>query len=1740
MLEELVNNKNVVYKVNLNRDKYQSCWRLRDINKDKNFTQELSNNKNIISFASLSLYLQKISAKKRSDNSKYYKLKFNNLFNDIFPFERNPNMNFICYNNDKENKFEINTNRKVIIPEDINDKFEEYKNKIINNDIPEMILYKYKYDEILFKELNEDTKEETYFILDILKYKYNYSQNDVFITCIDSLITKFKKDLLDIYYIIKNFSDIFKEVFKVNEVINILTLYDAKYIQFKLKQKKIIQLYGQVLKRDSKIDVSYINNAQNDLDLELSLSYIAFIIIIINNKTKNKICEELINLNINLNNKRLFQTILEDGCDKISEKFCLSPEDVVYNLKVLKNEISGDLKEPNNDCQLIDVCLNKVNELSQRNRKYHPIQLLQKAINYNIIALSCHPYISKIIFNCYFQTLTLSTYPTDKGNKILNASHPSYRCKRIEKCPIELFMNNVKKNENNFSELYLDIENCEKEGLIKVKYEIDIENKIIDDLVSLLNNAINGSIDKKKYKNKFDNFKDSNSSESEENEEMKAKMEYEKKIMARKIIVKNMIIEKEFTQKYFINYIKKELYEVSERLLIEKMSEQFHLIIKRNYIKNEQSRSEDTFYYSIFFINLNTFCCVVIDNNKKIKFHNIFKSFFVNHKCKNDLELNRKVNEIDELNREITRHKPKFIILGVNNVGSYQLIEYLLKEGYEEELIFTDYLSLLKKPKQCGNMNEEEYYYNIALDQFKFTINPLEFIIENYNFKYEQNFILNIKLDKFEEAVNDIPLLNYCLETQIRTVMNNSKFKYNKDHNRLDNYYCFMNGLGPITCKIIDEKKDLKNNIKKNYEEFLNRGNNMDIDSELYNDQTSIYIIKKEEKFEKMLNSFSKIKKNNIYNVIVNDVDSYNKVVNCILFYNQNILQCKLPFSNIDDNIYDKSKYFNKFRIILCKIKEIIITESNYEIQLTNKIEDLNYYIDLNDLKEKSNLFNRIIKFEINEEKDNILLEIYKLKNIINININKIDKFLIKIKEEKNCRNISLNDLKKEYVEYDDYCRFCFRPSFMGINHLFLTFSLCETITLNYDISIDEDKKYILKGNKYESLSDITNNFVNHILKKINEFKQSKYFKSPTQMKSILNSIFSDINNGTNEYNNDDFIDDIIMCFMEDSPNYGILFTKTKDSNYTMDYIEFIPDGFSFHNILFENLSLLIDYYIENNEKDFYKELICNQIISNVHSKMEEIDIEYMEFVKDLDWSKNNINENFNKFDKNNNYSQKNKFLGKKTKDLDFNGWSNNMNINENNQKKQNNDSNNGNNGLYSWGDNKNNGFKRNKIDSNNNIWENNNIKKEINDKWGNNKNTVQNEIESWGNNNNNLVENNNGNLDNNNNKVQNEIESWGNNNNRVENNIGDWGNNNNIAQNETESCGNKNISGQNVNDIWVNNNNINQEDNDNWGSGNDNSWAENNNHDKNKKNEEFDINIISSQKISKNYSDRISEIKMNSNTNDNSGNYNNKTKFDNDKSKENKKNYINKSVSSIFSGWDYSANKEKKNNEQEQKEENNNWNIGNNKDSNNRNEELGDFKEQIKNNNQENKDINNWIDSKKMKNENDENCFWPIKPFEENVLDNNTSNKDNNINNKKSDNNEGKTFNISNNNFIIEHKVESKKNHSNKCHQNKKSNSNNFYNDRNNKELKKNNYTLNNNYHNNNNNYNSNNNKKQWRDELKIDIKEDDLKEDDGQVINFEGQDFFGSFNIYNDKINQQNKNENNEQNKGEKKDNL
>ena len=1559
MLEKLVNSKKTNFTIDLNDTKNYTCWVLKEKNKDPLPNPHNQENKNIISYGAVGLYLQKMEKRQfepNISNSKYYEIKFSNLISDIFPFERNPEINFMYYNSQNENLFGENhyENKRSTYGDK---KMDTLRKKMINDDIPEMILYKYKYDKKLFKDLMEFWEDEPEFIYNLIKEnrRYKHLIEKEVIKCIKDLINKHKVELFDIPYIVKECHDLYNNIFKEEEVFAILSLYDALYIQFKIKQIKIQKLHNQLIlttNNINKIDFSYTNDALNMLDLNLALSYIGYSISILNFNSKKKFCDNLMDLNINLNSKKLLQSTLEDECDKIVSKFCLSPEDVAFNLKVLNKEINDKLKEPNKDCQLMDLCTKKVLELIKKNKRYHPLYLLQKAINYYIISLSCHPYIAKLIFHYFLFAAKISTYPTEKGKLLLNYENPSYKVKNIKKQELSSFIDNMKNNEQDFSELYLDIEKCEKEGLIKCEIEIDMTSKYIQDLIKMLNTAVNGL-----NENVFDfleknaETKSINMSDSDESEINKIKVDVKKNSLVRKIAIKNMILDKVFIQKYFINSIKNECHNIAEKYLIEKISNKFYEeVLIRKHIKTKLNEVNDNnkFYYSIFFINSNTFCYIAVDKNKKIKYKNILKTYILS-------------NDKNELRNEMETHIPKYIILGINNSGAYKIINYFEKSDY---IIYSDYLSLLKIPKEYNNNfpNEKDYYYTIAYDQFKYTMNPLEFFIENYNFKYEKNLILNLRLHYLQEQINDIPLLNYCLEMQIRRSLNLYKFKYEGGKNPTDNYYCFMNGLGPLTSKLIDDYKnrpitELKNvtgdNILKNIYPFIHDNiNSMCIEDEnnfLYHFQDDVI-------FNKMINSFHIIKINSIHNVFVKDVDEENKVVNCILFFNENVFKCILPFLNIDNYITDINSYFQKYRILLCKIKNLQIDRSGIKIVLSNKIKDLEYlenysvsrdsYIDSNEKKEEDKIMSTFI-----------------LKNIINTQKNKGEKYLKKINEEDNnfIKNIILSDIKKDFISPDESGKFCFRPSYQGVDNLILTLSFSENLTLNYNIAIENEDKYILQSTEYKSLNDIVKDFANPLLKTINKFKQNKYFKSPQEKKKIFDKIFNNIieSNSNSNKNKENYNDNINVCFVDDSPNYGILITKNKNNSILFDFIELTPDGFIFHNKLFDTISLIIEYYLENNDKQGYKEFVCENIISDIHSKLEYIDLQYKEFsdkiLDELNWEVKEINNDFEQGSKN-----ENEFLEKKRKgndDLGFDGWGNNKE--DDNQNK--NENNFGNNNI-------------NEDNDNGNFWSNED----------NNKNNENNNNIFWSDNNS---------LDNKNNN-----NNWNNNNNDNSNNTF-WtsknDNNNNFGDN-------KNNNNNNNNNNWNNNNNNNNRNN-NYGNNN-NSWEKNRNKFFNKKNDKFNNN-------NNNYNKNGNNNRFNSNKNNN--NFKDNNKFNNNNK------FRNNNRNNPASKFSWTANNDQY--------ENNNNEISEKNNEADNNDYWTNISEQDKNNWGSNNNQNNFNNNNNVSfswgndnQNNNNNTKFSWENDNNNNSGNNWNNKNNN-NNKNNFNNKSfnSNFNNSNNNKI-------------------------------------------------------------------------------------------------------------------------
>ena len=138
MLEKLVQSKKSNFIIDLNDAKNYTCWVLKEKNKESVPNPNSSENKNIISYGAVGLYLQKMEKSQQNStnsNLKYYEIRFNNLITDIFPFERNPQINFMYYNSQNENLFGTNfyENKKGNYEEK---KMEALRKSMINDDIP--------------------------------------------------------------------------------------------------------------------------------------------------------------------------------------------------------------------------------------------------------------------------------------------------------------------------------------------------------------------------------------------------------------------------------------------------------------------------------------------------------------------------------------------------------------------------------------------------------------------------------------------------------------------------------------------------------------------------------------------------------------------------------------------------------------------------------------------------------------------------------------------------------------------------------------------------------------------------------------------------------------------------------------------------------------------------------------------------------------------------------------------------------------------------------------------------------------------------------------------------------------------------------------------------------------------------------------------------------------------------------------------------------------------------------------------------------------------------------------------------------------------------------------------------------------------------------------------------------------------------------------------------------------------
>ena len=1626
------------------------------------------------------------------NNNYSINMELQNDNEDIFPPERlGGDFKFM---NDERNSYSMLNNQ--LSSNIIDNIFEKNRNIIMKEDIPEMLLYKYNYDVNLLKESIVDINNESQWLFDFLNVgkslKGNYSEERSIEVkqCLKNLLTEHKLKKLDIPYIIINHQDLYDKYFSQSEVFEILSVYDVEFLRLQKKRKRINNIFNYISqKKDSILNkeienyfkIEYITNAKNESELdiiEIQLDILAYVY------QSNEIDENLeklfnskilSNLNIDFNS---LSKVKENKLYDIIKKFCLTPEQVAYNLKILTGEdkVNSELKiPPFPNCSLGDLCQQKISELNGKFTSSKEVLML--ALGYYILILSTHPYIFNLIRKKLFDISTLTTVPSsEKGNDILNALHPLYHCKRITKMPISSFFEeknegicNIYTNEN--GELFLQIEKCTNNNLIK--YDINpgpnaLEHSLeIEKLINLLSNAVNG-------------IKEGNNDRKNDNENLLII----KNIGARTVAIRNMILIKNYSQGFFINFIKKELHKYSEKYIIKKISSEFFNIISRNYLDKVILDRNSNFCSIIYNIQKKQFKCYWLDSNYRTLYGMVLEYLWKNDKF-SDTSLNETLclsREIDEFKKVMMIHRPKIIVIDVSNLECYKMINCIRSKFRDCNLVYSDYISKICKIKFVEIT--PEYEMKQAIDQVRYVVHPVNQIIDLWSYKYEENLLLNLSFHQLQENIKDIPLLNYSLENQIIRVVNSrpivtedlSKYSY-----KLFNFIC---GFGPSSSSYIIDNINEPENIKislrgknpiiyQNINQFIKE----DISSKntLYDikNQKNNIGLKKSEVFYSMINDPIYFKKNCLCNAIVSDIDQKGKVVNCILLRDSNDIKAILKFDNIDQNITNYQSFFYPQRIILCKIIDIILRHHSYEIILSNKNEDLKSVKDF--LTENKNL-----KYNNNnDDKDFTIKEIRKLEEIQQTDQKNQTKTLkyypINMENEQFLMNANYANMKRFFQSYRSV-EYKIRPSFLGENHLTLTLKVIEDIYLNYDIEIikveldnynmNNEKTYVtnykIEDVSYKSLNELVDIFAIKILKKIKDFKKSENFFPPADIRNLFFQIFnikSNIvpNEKKNETKNkmkdydynkdkDDIVkrDDIILGFMKESPEYGILFTKASNEyNYTIDFIRILYNGYLFHGRLFNFLHDIINFYKDYHNTNHYQNFIKRQFICNIHAQIEEIDEKYIEFegtkpnlekyyqndavvrqlkdgllypdntYKEFIGKKrkadNDTNDVWEQMDSNNAWDNNgennvnsnendNGVWGKPSKNSKNNNKLNpNFNMNNNNEKNKNKNKNNN----FNKSKNRFNGNKRfsqnnnnNNIEPNNDPWDNSNNNN--NDSWNINNNNAEANDDVWTNSNNNNELNFNNWKASNNNNNDDWIDNSSNNNNK---NI--WGKSNKPKKNmENSNKDDNNWGSQNNNDDWANSNNT-----DSWGSSNkNNNNSINNSTNKNSWENSNNASAWDNPKIEDkkgiNNSSWDNDDKNNDDWANSQNNKNDKNTRNNPKKKKfnkgnNQNNQINKA--SNFS-WEKKGNSafDWKNQNDEEKEEEN---LGSNTNKNN-----SDTWENPSNNNNnwENSNANNNKNSDWGSSNNDSNSNWGSS--------NNDSNSNWGNNNKKTNNNRRKT----------------------------------------------------------------------------------------------------------------------------------
>ena len=705
--------------------------------------------------------------------------------------------------------------------------------KIKKEDLPERLLLKYKREEI--DNLFEGLEFEKEWIFEKLKLQNNNSEENFsnIKKKIFTLLEYHKKNFLDIPYIVYYRKYIYEPEMDQKDVWKLFEL-DREYQEIKSYRKEVLkkfEIVKQFLNEETYnfMKQRYIDNAKSIEDLKNMELYIKFQRELNEDKINemNDLKNKLDNNNLNDNNldnnldnnnfekfdfeklenyenqkiknyippikQSLIKKLVKNKINEFTSKFALKSQELALNLELILND-------PNIDNSKLIPTPNPNQIASELAEKYksedfpQTIDVMNYACKFLSIEIQSHPFLRQYIWQFFRNNCYLSTEPTELGQKELDIFNRAFRTKRLEKKPINSFNN----------DLYLDILQSEKKGLIKVKIEIILNDTELEKIISPIKKAYTSSND--------DNYN---------NED-----EYKWKVLREEAL---SIFFREEVYKQFENEIKKELEKKAEEYVIEECGNKFMDLLnsgpyrKRIIDNNDDEKFKDN--------NLPRVLSFVYDNNNNITYSVMlnkngevidhFSFNYLHHHYSNmGVELKK---EQENCKNIIHQHKPDLIIIGANDLKCRFLkdnINNCDQDLLKKKDLWVTYGDLSIPRIYANSIYGDNSFpkYNLYLRQAvslgRYQQNPLEEILQLWNENRNKNYCLKINLHPLQNEVNQSKLIEK-LEYKAIEVVNSIGVDINKafEFIHLRNTLMFVSGLGPRKAQYIIEKISPQNGL---------------------------------------------------------------------------------------------------------------------------------------------------------------------------------------------------------------------------------------------------------------------------------------------------------------------------------------------------------------------------------------------------------------------------------------------------------------------------------------------------------------------------------------------------------------------------------------------------------------------------------------------------------------------------------------------------------------------------------------------------------------------------------------------------------------------------------------------------------------------------------------------------------------------------------------------------------------